>query len=458
MSSKMASDFDKEVFLRCCTTFAGQNAQIRKPKAIQRVLLSKPILQPLLNKYGLERVSGVARNLLVETIFQSPSRARERFPELYQTTTTQSARREASEHEAAQSEAEALVVAASASDLSDEFSTDNEMDRESEADDKIGERGKSEQSATAMPCKNGRKEHFPSNDDDVVRGICSYNLSEGFIQSLILNVADHATENRAPTLFPVYLPYNSQHHLLGTVQIHLEHVCYTFAEQWLPQILQAKKWNCAEAGELNVWAKLFLKNQTSIPKEAIDTPSGELDKDLVAGPIQLRHAAVHRLPTTIAGMQKLVRSAANFARTLKNNTAAAKIERIYCELERVAKSLEGNKELLESKLDRELRAIDEERASLVKKEKDVIATMIPDDHRYQTAMGPQLNQLVTDIMAMRSDRQPGQGGSIAEDVSMPSEKQIEPDQGDVNVDPRGREEDDDSDDEASIAGIAAVVA
>ena len=454
----MASDLDKEVFLRCCSTFAGQNAQIRKLKAVQKVLLSNPILQPLLNRYGLEKISGVVRKLLVAEIFQNSIRAKLRFPELYQSTTTQCARKEASEHEAAQSEAEALAVAASASDPSEEFSTDTETDCESEADDKISEKGRSEQSPTPTPRQNGKKEHLTLNDDHMVKGDYSPNASKGFKQSLNLLVPDHATENRAPTLFPAYLPYNSQHHLLATVQTHLEHVCYAFAERWLPEILQAKKWDCAEAGELNVWARLFLKNQTSIPKEAIDTGSGILDKDIVAGAIELRHAAVHRLPTTVAGMQRLVASAAKFAHILKDHTAAAQIERVCCELEGVAKSLEGNKELLESRLDHELRAIDEERASLVKREEDAIATMIQDDHHYQTAVGSQLDQLVADIMATHLAKPPRQVEGVVDVISMASEKQPEPHQGDMNGDSSTRKEDDYSDDEASLAGTAAVVA
>ena len=99
----------QRIFLAYRALFEGQNAQVRQPKAIRKILnSSKKSASPLVQSLGLERVVCVLKGLLERGIFSSEIKAKLAFPVLYETSPEQDARHEASDAGAAKEEAEAL--------------------------------------------------------------------------------------------------------------------------------------------------------------------------------------------------------------------------------------------------------------------------------------------------------------------------------------------------------------
>lgn len=63
---------------------------------------------------------------------------------------------------------------------------------------------------------------------------------------------------KAPRLH-VYVPIRTQTLILTRIQAILEHACFSFAQEAMPDILEEMQWSCPEAGELNAWAFYFKK-------------------------------------------------------------------------------------------------------------------------------------------------------------------------------------------------------
>lgn len=99
----------QRIFLAYRAFFQGQNAQIRQPKAVEKILKSsKASSSPLVRSLGSDKVLSVLKGLLEENIFSSELKAKLAFPVLYETSPEQDARHEASDVSAAREEAEAL--------------------------------------------------------------------------------------------------------------------------------------------------------------------------------------------------------------------------------------------------------------------------------------------------------------------------------------------------------------
>jgi len=77
---------DRElVYSYCSSIFSGANAHVRQLKKVTQVLSKhKRSITALTDEYSLNEIATVARQLLMEGIFESPSRAKLRFPELFQ--------------------------------------------------------------------------------------------------------------------------------------------------------------------------------------------------------------------------------------------------------------------------------------------------------------------------------------------------------------------------------------
>ena len=120
---KQPSPDGRLVYLHCSSIFSGANAQVRRPKAVTRLLEQrKESIKILTKEFPLPAIAATAKELLEEEIFESLPRAKLRFPELFQTSETQEAERAASEAEVVRIEAEAAqdIVLTSDDDGGDE--------------------------------------------------------------------------------------------------------------------------------------------------------------------------------------------------------------------------------------------------------------------------------------------------------------------------------------------------
>ena len=124
-----------------------------------------------------------------------------------------------------------------------------------------------------------------------------------------------------------------------------------------------------------------------IPAGALDKPSGEPLEDIFFATNKLRHSAVHRLPTSARGIHKLIHSVLRLAKVLGDFSRAALLEDLHLEIERRIRDMELNKNFLEERLDKQLHAIQEQRAELDRKEQEAIATMLREDQENKLLIG-----------------------------------------------------------------------
>lgn len=182
-----------------------------------------------------------------------------------------------------------------------------------------------------------------------------------------------------PSLYPTYFTYEVQHKLLNTVQSLLEQCCYDWAKRWIPALLDEKNWTCAEAVELGKWAEVLPRRFNQVGSHATSLDSGGSLKSALIATHQLRHAAVHRLPTSAKGIDKMLHSAVYLAKVLHDTSYIFKLEAVLKQFQSKAQDMELHKNQLENGLDDELKEIQEQRAALNKREKEAKANMVKQD-------------------------------------------------------------------------------
>lgn len=104
----------KLVYLALKNTFKGKEAQVRQAKKVRELILRSQHnddVKKLIEEHDLDNVCNSAKTLLEQQIFESTSKAKKRFPEVFEVSAAQSAERSASEAKAAKTEADAIRVA-----------------------------------------------------------------------------------------------------------------------------------------------------------------------------------------------------------------------------------------------------------------------------------------------------------------------------------------------------------
>ena len=190
-----------------------------------------------------------------------------------------------------------------------------------------------------------------------------------------------------PRLDPVYLPFRTQHRILTLVQSLLEECCLEFGNTWVPDLMKAKKWHEAESIELTQWTKRFRKYAESLPPSAIKPIPGKSVSAVLFGTSTLRHSAVHRLPTSAAGILNMLSSAITFAEALKDSKRAERIAEIRTQLEASIEEIVQHQNLLECKLTDQFEEIARRRAELDELERSSIEEMLKTDEKQRTEVG-----------------------------------------------------------------------
>lgn len=117
---------EQRVFLAYRAVFEGNNALVRQPKAIQKVVSKhRKSANTLLKSLGEKQVIDTLKTLLERKVFQSELEAKLTFPKLFTISSAQNVQHITSEADTARSEAEALDDVASLGgdedDAQDEF-------------------------------------------------------------------------------------------------------------------------------------------------------------------------------------------------------------------------------------------------------------------------------------------------------------------------------------------------
>ena len=170
-----------------------------------------------------------------------------------------------------------------------------------------------------------------------------------------------------------------QHKLLNAVQRLLEESCYDWAAKWLPALLNERNWDCAEAVELGNWAEILPHRFHHISTSATSLESGDALKYALVTTHPLRHAAVHRLPTSAKGIQKMLDNALYLIKALYDASSTLKLEAVRTDFLARVQDMELRKNRLENELDDELREIQRQRAALDKREAEAKSNMVRQD-------------------------------------------------------------------------------
>ncbi|KAI4138460.1 MAG: hypothetical protein LQ341_004659 [Variospora aurantia] len=324
------------VYLHCSSIFSGANAQVRKAKKITQLLQKhKGAIKILTKEFSLAAVAAVAKELLEEGIFESLPRAKLRYPELFQPSETQEAERAASEVEVIRIEAEAIQDVV--------LTSDNEGGDESPNFEQ-GEPKTKPDGASVDEAKAGD------------------------------NIQTNAVGQW-------------QHKILVLVQSLLEECCLDFGNTWVPNLMEAHKWKEAESIELTQWIKRFSKHAKSLPLSAFDRIPGKSITEVLFGISNLRHSAVHRLPTSAAGILNMLGAAIHFAEALKDSKRAERVLKIKTQLEASVQEVVQHQNLLECKLTAQFEDIARRRAELDELERSSLEEMLERDEKQRTEVG-----------------------------------------------------------------------
>ncbi|PVH69905.1 hypothetical protein DL98DRAFT_438000 [Cadophora sp. DSE1049] len=339
--AKNRSD-ERLVYLALRNVFKGPDAELRAwgkiRKRIQKHLDNKDAeVHALVAEHDIDDVSYTAQALLQDDIFASTLRAKIRFPEVFDVSPAQSAERVASEAEAARSDSDAIREAAE------------------------GHQG----TWAALEVSTTRPQ---------TRSFTRASLS-------------------VPSLYPVYIPLQTQHRLLVKVQATLEDACYAFGHKMMDGILLKEGWDCPESVELNIWARVFRCNEDKFDAEKL-VELGKPFPELLDSIAQLRHTAVHRVRVSANKLQQFIAEAESLAIILDNNTCARLLSRLRQEAQQVIDDLGRNKDLLESMLKKKLQEIDTQRRELDRLECELVEDMLREDKEYQTIASANLEQAV----------------------------------------------------------------
>ena len=151
--------------------------------------------------------------------------------------------------------------------------------------------------------------------------------------------------------------------------------------------MEARKWHEAESIELTEWTKVFSKYAKSLPTSAIKPIAGKSIAEVLFGTSILRHSAVHRLPTSVAGMLNMLHAAKSFAEALNDSKRSEKLVEIKTQLEASIEEILQHQYLLERKLRDQLEDIARRRAELDEQERISIEEMLATDKEKRTEVG-----------------------------------------------------------------------
>lgn len=205
-----------------------------------------------------------------------------------------------------------------------------------------------------------------------------------------------------PRLHPVYLPFRAQHQVLTLVQSVLEACCYDFGNAWVPELMEAQKWEEAESIELTRWVQKFSKHTKNVPLSATQEIPGKSLTQVLFETSSVRHSAVHRLRTSAAGIIKMLDAAVAFTDALRDTETTTYIARIRQNLAVNIENIVQHQTLLERKLSDELKDIARRRAELDDLEKLAVQDMLNNDRIHRTSAG----SAVEDFLATLK-REPG---------------------------------------------------
>jgi hypothetical protein len=242
---------------------------------------------------------------------------------------------------------------------------------------------------------------------------------------LALPKTTHHSHPHIASLYPIYLPYSTQHRLLTRLQTLLEAACYTFASKRFPDILIRENWTCPESVELNRWPRVFSTHQADFHESSV-AELGKSLPDLFNSIAQLRHTAVHRLHLTANRTLHFALDAEALVKLLRDDITLDVVASIRHHLQTCIGEIERNKDLLEVSMATTKARFAAKREELEREEKEALEKTVEEDREYMVLAGRGLEQ------ALEGQKAVGSGGyrrEYEEEEDMSEETEIGEDGG-----------------------------
>lgn len=203
-----------------------------------------------------------------------------------------------------------------------------------------------------------------------------------------------------PLLYPIYLPYKTQHQILSKVQFILEECCFKFATNSLPEAISARGWEYPEAAELTQWIKLLLPREEEISASAVSKIPGRSWQEVLLATSKIRHSAVHRLRISAKGIQDMLGDAIMLTIMLRDTIRRSLLEHIGRELTSSIEEVEGRLVNLEKDLTKELDILAKRRAELSRLADAAIHRAIDNDRENRRVIGLALGKELNGFFSM----------------------------------------------------------
>ncbi|PNP82160.1 hypothetical protein FNYG_04349 [Fusarium nygamai] len=339
MGPAIGTQLDERVIYQATKhVFVGKYAKIRELRVVwqsinNNLLVGNPV-QQVVTDHGYDAVAEAVLKLLVERVYESAAIASQRFPDLSEPSSVQTAVSTQVEAETTRTEQVTLEGVKLANS------------------DKSQEAGHTEEDTKPV------QDASDGNACDVP-GISLTSL--------------------------VYLPFPTEHLLMEKLQKVLEAACYEYRVRELSSIMQDRHWDCPEAVELSQWAEL-LGDQGNLKRQG----NKKSHKRLLQSIAQIRHTAVHRLRTDTKGLQRFLADAEDLARALGDDLYTEAIATLRLDTQSTITELAKNKQSIQLQLDRAKEEIEKRRAELNQQEQENLRHMEREDKRYCALAGEKL--------------------------------------------------------------------
>ncbi|SCV61385.1 uncharacterized protein FFFS_15954 [Fusarium fujikuroi] len=176
--------------------------------------------------------------------------------------------------------------------------------------------------------------------------------------------------SKSSSLFPVYLPFPTEHLLMERLQKTLELACYEFGARAMPDTLRKRCWDCPESVELSKWTEVFRRE-------------GILDEG---------SPPVHRLRTSSIGLEQFIADAEDLVDLLGDTAYSKSISQLRANVNSAITELTQNKQFLQLQLEHTQAAIEQQRAELDRREQEAINDAREEDRKYQAVAGKRVQK------------------------------------------------------------------
>lgn len=347
---------ERLVYLALRGVFLGPDAHLRNQKKVRdriQKYKNNAEIKALLQQHSEESICSIAKLLLERQIFESSLKAKLCFPEVFDVSPAQSAEREASIAEATKSEADAIRNVAEGRRALD-------IAPISSFTDEVKTKGRRDDFWFLSLCIRTIDDCLADEWDDIV----------------------HGGQNTAPSLYPAYLAFPSQHRILTEVQALLEKSCFAYGQTTFWEELKRKGWDCPESAELNAWTCVLLEQQAKVNPELV-AQRGRPFSEMMNSLNHLRHTAVHRIRVTANRFYQFICDAENLSIILGDCESSERLAGLRRGLQSTIDDINRNKDLLESRHVEIMKHLAEERAELLRQEKAAHEYLLAEDKKYQ---------------------------------------------------------------------------